>query len=101
MNVDMQAKMREAICRLDDEPNAIVNPMTEVARILNRDRLKTPKEFAEITGLSYKFVLKLMREKGFPAFRLLENSRNFLIDTEAVPEWLAKQMKKPKRPMWM
>lgn len=101
MNVDMQAKMREAICRLDDEPNAIVNPMPEVARILNRDRLKTPKEFAEITGLSYKFVLKLMRERGFPAFRLLESSRNYLIDMELVPEWLQKRAKSPKRPLGM
>ncbi len=101
MNVDMQAKMREAMMLLDDELDAVMAPAPEVARILNRDRLKTPKEFSRITGLSYKFVLKLMREKGFPAFRLLENSRNYLIDMEKVPEWLQKQMKKPKRPMGM
>lgn len=101
MNVDMQMKMREAIRLIDDLELPVGAEAIEAVEALNRNRLKTPAEFARMTGLSYKCVMKLVKEKGFPAFHLLENSRNYLIDMEAVPAWLQKQMKKPKRPLGM
>ena len=82
---------KEAIMLLDEEPVEVSSAP------FSRDRYKTPAEFARMTGLGYKYVLKLVKTNGFPAFRPFDSSNRFYIDTVAVGEWMRKQSKKPKK----
>ncbi|HHT48948.1 MAG TPA: helix-turn-helix domain-containing protein [Firmicutes bacterium] len=53
----------------------------------------TPREAAEILGVSYKTILKLAKTKDFPAVKIGE--KIIRIPGEALQEWLRRKAEMP------
>ncbi|HHU81352.1 MAG TPA: helix-turn-helix domain-containing protein [Acholeplasmataceae bacterium] len=53
----------------------------------------TPREAAELLGVGYKTVLRLAKQRDFPAFRVGE--RKIRISAEGLAEWKRQKMREP------
>lgn len=60
------------------------------------EEILTPPKFAARYGWSLKILKRLVKTKGFPSFKINDESPRRYIEVKKVKEWHDKQMQKPK-----